>query len=300
MKKINRIINDYLGLILLISVAAGLLVPYIKANNSLIIILALGCVIFVSYFQISLNREIFSSDLRTLPAFYIFRFLILPVIVYYIFIWWSSFYAVAFFLLLLLPAAVSSPAFTAIFGGNIALSLKIVIISSFAAIITVPGLCHWIIARQVPIDSNQMFLIMIYTIVVPFIFHLPFRTNKIINQSINDGGPLITVIGLTIIIVVSTSKNKDIILSDPKKMLLYAGISVLFYLCLYLIGFFIMSRQEPRKRISFSVSSGANNIGIGVTLTMLFFPGEMNVFFIVSQISWIFVLIPMRYFYKRL
>ena len=58
-----------------------------------------------------------------------------------------------------------------------------------------------------------------------------------------------------------------------------------------------MYRQDKPRRISYSVSSGANNIGLGVTLTTLFFPGEVNVFFIIAQLSWIFMLIPMRYFY---
>jgi hypothetical protein len=71
-----------------------------------------------------------------------------------------------------------------------------------------------------------------------------------------------------------------------------------FYLILYLIGFYINYKNAKGNRIAFSVSSGANNIGMGVTLTMLFFPGDINVFFIVSQLAWIFVLIPMRYFYK--
>jgi hypothetical protein len=143
-----------------------------------------------------------------------------------------------------------------------------------------------------------MFLILIYTIVIPFIIYFPVREIKMVSSFFHQNTPVITALGLMTIFVFSTSKNKAIILATPYKVLLYAGISSVLFFILYLIGYYLVYKQTKSKRIAFSVSSGANNIGIGVTLTMLFFPGEINVFFIVSQIAWIFVLIPMKYFYR--
>jgi predicted Na+-dependent transporter len=138
---------------------------------------------------------------------------------------------------------------------------------------------------------------MVYTIVIPFIVHLPLRRFKALRAIITQNSPLITALGLIIVFIAATSSNRSIILENPVKVLLYAIISVISYLVLYLTGFYLLTRQVKPCRISYSVSSGANNIGLGVTLTALFFPGDINVFFIIAQLSWIFMLIPMRYFY---
>jgi predicted Na+-dependent transporter len=300
MTAINSFVNRYFGLILLAAAILGLFIPATELDISIIIIIALGGVIFSSYFRIELDKTIFQSDWRYLPVYFAIRFLVLPVIVYLIFIRFSVFYSTAFFLLLLLPAAVSSPAFAAMFGGNIGLALKILVFSSFLSILTLPLLSSIILSRTVRIDSMHMFLIMIYTIVIPFFLHLPFRRSLKIAGFMKLNIPVITAIGLMIIFVFSTAENRSVILQAPAKMLQYALISAVFYLGIYFIGYFLITKQDKSKRIAYSVCSGANNIGIGVTLTMLFFPGETNVLFIVSQLAWIFVLIPMRYFYRRI
>jgi bile acid:Na+ symporter, BASS family len=299
MQKLNQFINRYLGILMLLSGIAGLFIDVGDADISLVIILSLGTVIFASYFRIAFTKEIFSSDLRQIPVFYLIRFLALPFVAYFLFDWWSPFYAVSFFLLLLMPSAVSSPAFSAIFGGNVGLALKILVVTSFASIFTIPFLSRWILARDVAIDSQHMFLIMVYTILIPFFLHLPVRRSKQTCSIIKSNGPLITVLGLMTIFLFSTARNRDLIFAEPMKVLIYAGISILFFMLLYLLGFFMMRRQDFDKRVAYSVCSGANNIGIGVTITMLFFPGEINVFFIVAQIAWNFALVPMRYFYKK-
>lgn len=299
MKHLNALIHRNFGVILLFSAITGLFLPSGEYNTSVIIIISLAAIIFVSYFMIEFDSSFFRSDWKSILLFFVFRFIALPVLCYYTFLHLNSFYATAFFLLLLLPSAVSSPAFAAMFGGKISLTLKTLVLSSFVTILSIPLLSGLILARSIDIDSKHMFLVMIYTVIIPFITHLPVRRYKNIVSKINLNNPLITAIGLILIFVVSTSKNRAIILENPQKMLVYAGIAIIFYIVLYFIGFYSSVMLDRRRQVSFSVSSGANNIGMGVTLTILFFPGETNVFFIVSQLAWIFVLIPMRYFYKK-
>jgi len=211
----------------------------------------------------------------------------------------STFYSISFFLLLLLPAAVSSPAFAAMYHGRVSLALKILIFSSFASILFIPTLSGVALRQTVKIDSRHMFLILVYTLVLPFLLHIPFRKSKIISTFFIENNPLVTALGLISIFVFSTSKNRAIIFENPQKVIVYAMVSLVFFLALYILGYYINFKRDQKSRVTFSVASGANNIGMGVTLTMLFFPGNINVFFIVSQLAWIFVLIPMRYFYRH-
>jgi predicted Na+-dependent transporter len=300
MHQLNAFINRFFGLILLLAAFSGLFVPPVDVNTATIIIISLAVIIFTSFFKVELNRGLFIDDLIPASKYFILRFVILPVVTYYLIGFISPFYAVTFLLILLLPAAVSSPAFTAMFNGNVSLSLKILVFSSFLSILTIPLFCSLILAKEVEIDSRNLFYTMIYTIVLPFVVHLPFRRAISIRKFFINNSPLITALGLSIVFIAATSRNRSIILENLVTVLLYTLISVISYLALYLLGYYIMANQDKQRRISYSVSSGANNIGLGVTITTLFFPGNVNVFFIVAQLSWIFMLIPMRYFYVRM
>lgn len=299
MQRLNAFINRFFGLILLMAAVSGLFIPAIRIDTATLIILSLAAIIFASFFKVELNRSLFTDDLVPASGYLVMRFVILPVAAFYLIGLLNPFYANAFLLLLLLPAAVSSPAFTAMFNGNVSLSLKILVFSSFLSILTLPVFCDLLLSKEINIDSRRLFYTMVYTIVIPFIVHLPFRRFKGLRRSITQNSPLITALGLIIVFIAATSSNRSIILDSPVTVLLYTFLSVVSYLVLYFIGYFLVYRQDKPRRISYSVSSGANNIGLGVTLTALFFPGEVNVFFIIAQLSWIFMLIPMRYFYAR-
>jgi predicted Na+-dependent transporter len=297
MHQLNALINRFFGLILLMAAVSGLFIPAIRMDTASLIIFSLAVIIFASFFRVELNRSLFTDDLVPASRYFVMRFVILPVAAYYLIGLLNPFYATTFLLILLLPAAVSSPAFTAMFNGNVSLSLKILVFSSFLSILTIPVFCDLLLSGEINIDSRHLFYTMIYTIVIPFVVHLPLRRFKGFRRIIIQNSPMITALGLIIVFIAATSNNRSIILENPVKVLLYTLISVISYLVLYLLGYYLLNRQDKPRRISYSVSSGANNIGLGVTLTTLFFPGEVNVFFIIAQLSWIFMLIPMRYFY---
>lgn len=298
MQALNNFINKYFGVILLSSAIIGLYFPLPAINTSLLIIIALAIVIFSSYFKINLNNSLLRTDWKAIIFYFIVRFVLLPIVAFHLFRPFTNFYSISFFMLLLLPSAVSSPAFSAMYNGSVSLALKILIFSSFISIATIPLLSGTFLSKSVKIDSLHMFLILVYTIVIPFAVHIPFRKSHQTIAFFRNNNPVITALGLMSIFVFSTAKNRDIILNEPLKVLVYTGISSVFFLLLYFLGYYLIPKAEKRKKIAFSVCSGANNVGMGVTLTMLFFPGEINVFFIVAQIAWIFVLIPMRYFYR--
>jgi predicted Na+-dependent transporter len=299
MREVNLFVHRNLAIILLVSAIAGIFVPAGKSETTPVIIISLAAILFTSYFQIEFTRRLKISKLLPVSIHILLRFLLLPLIIYYLLYTISPFYAMAFFLLFLLPSAVSSPAFTTLFGGNAGLSLKILVISSFLSIAVIPVMCQWILAHSVNLDTRYMFLIMVCTILIPFLLHLPLRSSNPVKGFLIENTPLITVTGLSIIFIISVSKNKEIILSDPAKMIFYAALSILVYLALYVSGFYVNRGASLPDRIAYSVSSGANNIGLGVTITIVFFPGETNVFFIVAQLSWIFALIPLRNFFRK-
>jgi predicted Na+-dependent transporter len=288
-------IHRYFGILLLVSCMIGMFVPSVGEYTSLIFIISLASIIFCSYFNINLSLSSLTADFKISIQFYLLRFIILPIAVYFIFRLISDFYALVMLLIFLLPAAVSSPAFTTLFGGKPELSLKILISSSFLSIISIPFLMGLLPGSSVDIPAGNMLLTLIYTILIPFIVHLPLRYIKAVSNTIIRFNTLFTLLGLSIIFVFAIAKNKTVILNNPVLVGIIATEALVLYIILYLLGYFLIPKSSPQHRRTFAISSGANNIGLGVTITALFFPGNINIFFIVSQLAWVVVLIPVRH-----
>jgi len=231
--------------------------------------------------------------------FYLLRYAVLPVIVFFAFRWISDFYAPVLLLMFLLPAAVSSPSFTLLFGGRFDLSLKLLLISSFLSVISIPFLLSFLLGSAIDLKPVNLLMTMVYTIVMPFLLHLPFRRWNQVKSIAGRYNALFTLVGLGTIFIAATARNKPAILADPAMVGLYIVEAFVLYSVMYLTGYFLFPGQTPEVRRTFSISSGANNIGLGVTITALFFPGEMNIFFIVTQLVWVVMLIPLRRVMKR-
>jgi len=289
-----QFLNRFFGLILLASCLIGLIIPPVGDATPVIVILSLAFIIFCSYFQMDLSGKTMTADLGISSAFYTIRFLVLPIILYYAVRWFSDFYALIILLTFLLPAAVSSPAFSHLFGGKPELSLKILLFSSFLSIVTIPFLLSLFAGSSIEVPAGKMLLTLVYTIVVPFFLHLPLRGIGPIRNNIIRLNSIFVLICLSLIFMVVTAKNKPVIFENLGLVVLYAVISILIYVLMYFLGYIIIPFVSKQTRRTFSISSGANNIGLGVTLTTLFFQGQINVYFIVSQLTWILALIPLR------
>jgi predicted Na+-dependent transporter len=215
-------------------------------------------------------------------------------VIFFIFKWISNFYAPVLLLAFLLPAAVSSPSFSVIYNGKPDLSLKILIYSSFLAVFTIPFMVPLLLRSSIQVSTGKMLLTLVYTIVIPFFIHLPLRRFRRMKAIIENNNALLTLAGLAMIFIFVTARNKPDILANPAQVIMFAFEALILYSFLYLAGYFLFPSQTRAVRRTFSISSGANNIGLGVTITALFFPGNMNVFFIVSQLVWVVMLIPLR------
>lgn len=234
------------------------------------------------------------KDLSKATIYYLLRFIALPVVLFYIFKPLSDFYSSALFLLTLLPVAVSAPAFTEIFKGDITLSITNVVLSNSLTPFVVPFMCSFFLRNTQPIDSAKMFETLAYTVILPIVLHFPFRKTTHFKNWLLDNNSVITVVCIATLFAMAISKYKYEIIAHYHILPLYLALSFVAYALLYVIGWYIVPKAQKKDRISFSVGSGANNIGLGVALTIIYFPAELNILFIVSQIMWTLVLFPVK------
>ncbi len=287
-------INRFFSVILLGATLSGILLPSFGNLTDVIVIVSLALVIFSSFFQINLSLQSLLTDFRTSVLFIIARFVALPIVLYSMIEPFSSAAALMVLLFLLLPAAVSSPAFSVLFGGKADLSLKILLLTSFLSIITIPFIVRLLLGSAAEVPVTSLMLTLLWTIIIPFLIHLPLRKVKSVRTIMLQYNSLFTLICLCILGMTVTARNKTTILENPEMIGIYVVVSFIIYAVLYIMGFLFVPKSSTDTRKTLAVSSGANNIGLGVTLTTLFFAGQVNVFFIVAQIMWVLVLIPVR------
>src|SRR5690606_4551789 len=153
--------NDFakrnFNLILFLSTVAGFILPQFGEISGILILCVLSLIIFSSSFKVSFSIEFFRERALLIISFYVLRFLILPVVLFYLILPFSSFYASCLFLLFVLPAGVTAPAFTNVFGGNVALALVLLILSSILTPIVLPLLSGLLMTEVLEIDQFKLF-----------------------------------------------------------------------------------------------------------------------------------------------
>ena len=89
----------------------------------------------------------------------------------------------------------------------------------------------------VKVNAGQLLMTMVYTIVLPFLIHLPLRKLSRVRNIIARYNALFTLLGLGTIFIAATARNKPAILGNPGVVGLYAVMALLLYFILYLTGY---------------------------------------------------------------
>ncbi|MFW5804715.1 MAG: bile acid:sodium symporter family protein [bacterium] len=296
---VKDFISRNFSFILLLSMVIGLFIPSPGEISSFLILGLLFIVIFCSFFQFDFDKEEIIRNSKVGVIFSIGRYVVLPFLLYYILVPFSEFYAFGAFFVSLMPAGVSSPAVTGILKGNFNLSVLICISSSILVVITVPVFVPVFMMGDKDIQGLILLKTLFFTILLPFFLHLLFRPIQSVKNRIAKNLPVIVVICLSIILMIASAKNKTEILNNPFQLIDFIIFSFLVLSMLYLVGFTMIYNTSLKNKITNSISSGLNNMGLAVSLAILFLPHKFAVMYIVSELAWVSLLIPVKCFMRK-
>ena len=290
----NEFAKRNFNLILLSATVAGFLIPQPGELAKPLILGVLCLIIFASSFKVDFSVSFFRAHARTIGQFYAVRFLLLPVLVYWIVAPYSLMYAACLFLLSVLPAGVTSPAFANVFDGNVALALAVLILSSAFTPLVLPYLGGLLMAETLEVDLFRLFATLFITVILPYVVHLPFRKKRSISHWMQAHDSFISIIGIALIFALAIADYRPVLLEETSPLVSYVVVSFLAFLFLYLLGWWTLPRATKADKLALLFSSGANNVALGVVVSFLYFPHEVGVFFVVCQIVWVLILIPVR------
>ena len=290
----NEFAKRNFNLILLLSTVAGFVVPPPGEQSGPLILGVLCLIIFASSFNVDFSLAFFRGQARAIAWFYAFRFLLLPVLLYGIIAPFSPVYAACLFLLSVLPAGVTSPAFTNVFGGNVALALALLILSSALTPLVLPYLGSLLMAETLTVDLFRLFTTLFITVIVPYAVHVPFRRRGNVRHWMQTHDSFISILGIALIFTLAIAEYRPVLRQGTAELVSHAVVSFLTFVGLYVVGWWALPRADKADKLALLFSSGANNVALGVVISFLYFPHEVGVFFVVCEIVWVVILIPVR------
>ena len=240
----------------------------------------LACVLFaelfIACFKIryeELNEIKYASAL----GFFLFRFIIFPVLLFLLLQSFSQTLAVAALLLALAPAGVTSPAFTGLVNGNVSLTIIIVLISSLLAPFYLPYLLSLFIASDIQIDTSGLLQTIAVIVIVPLILHLPLRKLEKCKSFMIDNNPILILPMVWLCYAVPFSKNREFLISQPIEAFGITLFCIVFYLIAASLGKFAGRLHGDACRKSYLMTAVLHNITLVTVLAILYLPDEVSV-----------------------
>jgi predicted Na+-dependent transporter len=297
--RLNTLTQKYFSLILILASLAAMFIPEPDPGSARWLLVLLAVIIFASFFRVSLGDGKLATLMPQATVYVILRFLILPLAVFVLVLPFSSFYAFCLAFLFLMPAAVASPTYVSLFDISVNMPVLVLVFSSFLSIITIPLLTPLLFHGQVHISSWPLLKAVLLTILLPFLLHLPVRKVPEISRVISENLSLITSISLVIMLLIAISLNRKLILADPAGVLIDFILGTVAYVLMFFSGWLMGFRKGIDYKISNSISSGMNNIGLGISLSILYLKPEVSVFLIMAEFVWVFILLPVRLMFQK-
>lgn len=290
----NEFAKRNFNLILFLSTVVGFVLPQPGDTAGFLILAVLCCIIFASSFKVNFSPAFFRAQTQTIILFYVLRFLLVPVVLFWVIYPFSALYATCLFLLCVLPAGVTAPAFTNVFGGSITLALALLILSSALTPIVLPYLGGIVMGEELEVNLFRLFATLFITVIFPYVAHLPLRKHQRISYWMQTHDSFISIVGIAFIFALAIAEYQPVLLNQTELIAPYFGVSLLAFLFLYLFGWWVLPKASKADKLALLFSSGANNVALGVVVSFLYFPIEVGVFFVVCEIVWVLVLIPVR------
>lgn len=286
MNRIRSFVETQLGALIGVSFVLGLFIPGLEHAPDWMISILVAAIIFFACFRID-PKHLGEIKPRKLATYYVFRFIVLPVIFFLVADLLTPELSNGILLLSLMPAGVMSPALSALLGGNAAISLSLVIASSLLCPIITPLVFALLGHSNIHIDPWGLFQSLAWVLFLPIAFHIPFRRPSPSRSWINRNNTFATMILLGVAIALVAARQRGIIEEDPATIIFDLLVLSVLFLLLYAIPWILLVRFSRASRIACTMSSGANNSLLGLGVALLHFSPEVVLLLVLSEIPWL-------------
>lgn len=281
---------------LILSAIAGYLFPNIFSIPKSLVLILTTIILFVNYFSFNF-KDITKVSTLVIAKFYISRFILLPYLISFLIFILDRDIVIALTLLSLMPAGVTSPAFTNIYKGNVSITILLVLITTLLTPITT-----FLVLSNVSggvVELSKIFITLLISIFVPFLAHMPLRYHKrtrvLLKLHNNKISIILTIINMYVSVALCSNFIRDNFLS----LFYFIIILCILFFIFYSIGWYLSKNRLLENRIAYCLSSGAQNSGLALAISLIYFSSEVSLMIILAAIPWTLALIPFGWFIDK-
>jgi predicted Na+-dependent transporter len=282
---IRRFIESRFSLVLLLSCAAGLFVPYLDQLPDVSASIALALLTYASCFRLR-DGGVGGMHPRALLLFYILRYMLLPLLLFVAAQHAVPGYALGVYLLALVPAAVASPAFSHLFGGSVPPAFVIVVFSTLLAPLMIPLQFALFADADIAPSPLPLFRTLVFCVFLPILLYAATRRLTRWGGVMYENGKLISILLVAFVIALVIAKQRGVILADPSVVFLPLALAVGLNTLFMCFGIVFGRNRPPEEQVMFVTCSGFSNVALEVSLALLHFSPPVVLLVAVSEIAW--------------
>ncbi|MFD5018185.1 bile acid:sodium symporter family protein [Paenibacillus sp. NPDC058367] len=181
-----------------------------------------------------------------------------------------------FVLLFAIPTGVVSVVWVSIYGGNIALTLALILIDTLLSPIVVPGTLYLLMGASVEIQLGEMMKGLLWMVVIPSVVGM--LLNQWTKGKVNTvcGPPLspFVKVGLFMVVSINGASIARYLKHPDSKLAIIIGVTFVTVVLGYVIGALVSRRFRFSYEDSVAVqfNSGMRNLSAGAVLAVKYFP----------------------------
>jgi BASS family bile acid:Na+ symporter len=296
-------VNDLLLLIVVLSsMAVGIIFPGFSSYFQDLPIYCLMALFFLSYLSIELKTvwSTLRGDIGMILCFVIIKILVLPVIVFYIFKIFAPSYALAALLLTGVSTGVVAPFISNLVRGNSALVLVVVVITSILVPVTLPVLIQVVATKYTEISLLAMIRMLLMVIFVPILIVeglrrlIPRLLKHVIKVQFPISLILFAIINLGIFCRYSVLFKKE-----PFIIITASVVAVVLSVIYCAVGIFFFWKGSLENQLAGAVMMGNMNNVLVIVFSSVFFGSMEPLVAAMYIIPFYALVIPLRYYAQR-
>ena len=296
-------INDILLVIVVLSsMAVGILYPDFGFFFEAMPIYCLMALFFLSYLSIELGTvwKTLKDHRGEILAFTVLKSLILPVVLFLVFTYLAPTYALSALLLTGVSTGVVAPFISNLVRGNSSLVLVVVVMTSMLAPITLPVLIQVVAAKQVEISLFGMIRMLTMVIFVPIIAVEILRrlTPDLLQPVMKWRFPisllLFAIINLGVFCHYSLFFKKE-----PHIIMMASVVAVALSAIYCIVGILFFWKSTVANQLAGAVMLGNMNNVLVIVFSSRFFGPVETLVAAMYIIPFFGLVIPLRYYYSR-
>ena len=298
--KIYQFIERHFWIFLISGLVMGLSFPVYNEFLMSLLKPLLMVMLFLVFLKTDI-AQIFKKmkNYRLITSVVFLNMLAIPMIFYLIINFFDHNLAIGVLLLTAMPAGISTPAFTDIVKGNIALSASLVIATSMIAPLTVPLLFGIVDVENLAVNPWWLFKDLAMIIFVPMVTSqlLKSRASRFIERK-RHLFTCVNIIIVSLLVYIVMGSQRTAIFKDFITILWQTGFLYLIFILLHVFGFIMGFTEDRKGKIATAVGAAYMNNGMAIVLAGMYFEPSVVVLVVLSELPWNTLLIPFRKFIR--